>query len=191
MNLVHLFPVTISIEQNEKHSNVQDQLIENCLTIKNKVGVGGDNWDATTYNTCSTYNILKDDNFSNVNRWVINKVKEYATALGFNNDIKDMDAWFNIYQKYDYQETHDHEGNDISAIYYVKCPENSGKLFFLSHEAKGVKDTFKEDNPLTWKKYYFDPEPGRLVIFKSNLMHGVLQNKSDDFKISFAYNFKY
>ena len=77
MNLVHLFPVTISIEQNEKHSNVQDQLIENCLSIKNKVGVGGDNWDSTTYNTCSTYNILKDDNFNNVNRWVINKVMQY------------------------------------------------------------------------------------------------------------------
>lgn len=191
MNLVHLFPVTLSIEQNEKHSNIQDQLVKNCLSIKNKVGVGGDNWDSTTYNTCSTYNILKDDNFNNVNRWVINKVKEYAIAIGFNNDIKNVDGWFNIYSKYDYQETHDHEGNDISAVYYLKCPADSGKIFFLSHEAKGTKDVFQKDNPFTWKRYYIDPAPGKLIIFKSNLLHGVVQNKSDDFKISFAYNFKY
>ena len=82
MNLINLFPVTISIEQFEKHSSIQKQIVENCLSLKNKIRAGRNNWDVSTYNTISTYNILKDNNFDQVNKWVIDRVKEYAKALG-------------------------------------------------------------------------------------------------------------
>lgn len=29
-------------------------------------------------------------------------------------------SWFNYYNKHDYQEAHDHEGNEISAVYFYQ-----------------------------------------------------------------------
>jgi|TARA_R100001460_G_scaffold35576_6_gene68424 uncharacterized protein (TIGR02466 family) len=191
MNLIDLFPVALGVVEFEKHIEIDKLLTEHCLKIKDKVKKGGSNWESDVFNTCGSYSIFKDSNFELLNDWVFKNVLDYSKTVGYDEAPISKEAWFNIYSEHDYQETHDHIGHDVSAIYYLKVPENSGKTFFVSHEAKGLKEVFIKENPYTWNKFYLDPKPGQLIIFKSNLPHGVIQNKSKDYKISLAYNFKF
>jgi ectoine hydroxylase-related dioxygenase (phytanoyl-CoA dioxygenase family) len=49
---------------------------------------------------------------------------------------------------------------------------------------------YDKNNPYTWQNFDFTPEPGKLIMFKSDVRHSVGKNKSDETRISLAYNFK-
>ena len=191
MNLINLFPVTIGDVEFKDNFQIDKSLTEHCLNMKNQLKKGGSDWESNVFNTCGTHSILEDSNFKLLNDWVLENILNYSKNIGYTEAIQSKEGWLNIYDEHDYQEIHDHLGYDVSAIYYLKVPKNSGKTFFVSHEAKGPKEVFIEKNPHTWKKFYIMPNPGRLLIFKSNLLHGVTQSKSKDYKISLAYNFKF
>jgi uncharacterized protein (TIGR02466 family) len=191
MEFHSIFPVIIALSENKNHDLIQNKLIKECKLIKNNFKKGGYNWGVSTFNTCGTYNLTKNKNFNNLHKWIFKEVKDYTYKIGYqNNKIKCTTSWFNIYNKYDYQERHEHSPNDISAIYYLQIPKYSGKIKFYSHEPNGIKYCYAEDNSLTWKSYWINPKPGMLLVFKSNLMHEVEQNKSNEEKISIALNFK-
>jgi len=162
----NIFPVVIGLNKNKDHKLFENKLIKECKTIKNSFKKGGNNWNVSTFNTCGTYDLTK------------------------NNKTECVASWFNIYKKHDYQERHGHYPNDISAVYYLKTPKDSGNITFYSHEPHGITKPGEVNNPLTWRSYWINPQPGLLLIFKSTLQHEVGQNKSNEEKISMALNFK-
>lgn len=189
MKIINLFPVPIALVELTEHPHIEKELTKNCLEIKKNKEKGGHNWGSEVFNTCGTYNVFNDKNFNKVNTFLLEKVKEFSKTIGYKNKIKDITGWINIYSKHDYQEIHSHQGSDISAIYYIKTPLKSGRVYFLTHEITDEgKQEFDKDNFYTWKRFYMDPKPGQLLIFKSNLFHAVTQNKANDSKISLAYN---
>ena len=191
MYLQNLFPVAIGNLKNPDHLKIENSLIKECSEIKNKIKKGGNNWDADLYNTFGTFDLNESKKFKNLNKWIFEKVNQYANAIGYvNKNVKCKESWFNYSIKNDYQEKHEHYPYDISAVYYLSVPENSGNIKFYTHEPQGVKENFVKENFYTWTNYYMKPEPGLLLIFKSNLTHGVSKNKSDKPRISLAYNFK-
>tara|TARA_R100001015_G_C4618254_1_gene174720 strand:- start:1071 stop:1652 length:582 start_codon:yes stop_codon:yes gene_type:complete len=191
MNLINIFPVSIGIFQNPEHDKIKNSLIKECKKIKSKTKRGGYNWDTDVYNTFGNFDLRQSKKFDKVNNWIFENVAKYAYRIGYNNlKIKCEESWFNFYNKNDYQEKHEHFPFDISAVYYLTCPKNSGDIKFYTHEPQGVRETFIKDNELSWKSFVVNPCGGRLLVFKSNLTHGVTQNKSSKTKISFAYNFK-
>ena len=55
------FPIHIGYANNPFHNELEKQLIDHCLNLKNTVKKGGHGWISdSTYNTCGTYNILED-----------------------------------------------------------------------------------------------------------------------------------
>ena len=191
MQLKNLFPVCIGESVNPSHNIIEKQLINECINLKNNINKGGDNWESNVFNSCGSYNLTNNEKFNDLNKWIFDKVIKYAFNIGYkNNNIKCTSSWFNIYNKHDYQEIHEHYPNDISAVYYLKSLENSGSIVFYTHEPKSTKDSFNIDNEYTWGKYIMNPKSGTLLVFKSNLKHGVQQIKTDNQKISLAYNFK-
>lgn len=191
MKLQSIFPVTIGIAENPDHLLIEKTLIKECFTIKNTIPAGGDRWEGNVYNTNNTYNLTKNKQFNSLHEWIFKNVNDYAYNIGYKNKkIQCLNSWFNIYDKYNYQEKHEHYPSDISAVYYLFSPQNSGNIKFYSHEPNSTKDCYEENNPLTWSTYEMQPRNGLLLIFKSNLIHGVQQNKSNKQKISLALNFK-
>ena len=191
MELHQIFPVIIGVTENKNHKLIEKKLIEECKFIKKKFKKGGENWSVSTFNTCGSYNLTTNQKFDDLHTWIFKEVDKYKNQMSHKNSkIKCIDSWFNIYNKYDYQERHEHYPNDISAVYYLKTPENSGSIKFYTHEPYGGNFGYIENNPLTWKTYWLNPKPGTLLIFKSNLMHEVEQNKSNQQRISIALNFK-
>jgi ectoine hydroxylase-related dioxygenase (phytanoyl-CoA dioxygenase family) len=49
---------------------------------------------------------------------------------------------------------------------------------------------FKKENN-AYLSYYFDPMEGGMILFPSHLAHRVNENKSDEDRISIAFNIKF
>jgi uncharacterized protein (TIGR02466 family) len=182
----------IGYTDNPQHFKIEKSLVDYCLKIKNKKKSGGDNWiSKSTYNTVNTHNIINDKKFKSLNDWVINSVKEYSLKLRYKNNFSCKEGWFNIYKKYDYQEFHTHPEFTLSAIYFLKSSKESAKTFFnfnpiLDSNRPDVDVNFTPTSNLS----YYDPIPGRLLIFRSNVLHCVERQETNDLRISLAYNFK-
>jgi hypothetical protein len=83
--------------------------------------------------------------------------------------------WFNEMHPGHSTTLHSHEEEDelLSAVYYLQCPDNSGRLILHDDEAQVV----------------VAPRPGLLVLFPPDLPHRVEENTSQETRLSVAFNF--
>jgi uncharacterized protein (TIGR02466 family) len=101
--------------------------------------------------------------------------------------------WANINLPNGYNNGHAHPNSLFSGVYYVKSKPNSGRLQVMDPRpgAQLVMPPRKK-GPVPrqlWREAYFEPVPGRLIMFPSWLWHKVEINKSDDIRISISFNF--
>ena len=117
-----------------------------------------------------------------------------VAKLKTNYSIELEKAWCNIDNNINIDSPHCHPLSAFSIVYYVAGNENSGSIQFMNPnpgmmnskigQASCVAE-FDEFNSNAWT---IDPEPGKLLIFPSWLVHFVHQNKSDNKRISIAFD---
>ena len=148
---------------------------------------------------------------TNVNGWHsqtdMNHKKEYEPLIKelfqMQNEIiqeeyLDMEhrignMWANINPHGGYNNSHIHPNSLFSGVYYIKGQPNSGRLSLMDPRP-GVQHCMptrkKEKLPRElWRETYYDPVPGRLIMFPSWMWHKVESNKSNDIRISVSFNF--
>lgn len=83
--------------------------------------------------------------------------------------------WFNEMYPGHSTTLHSHEEEDelLSAVYYLECPDNSGRLVLHDDDAEVL----------------VTPRPGLLVLFPPDLPHRVEKNASQGTRLSVAFNF--
>ena len=105
-----------------------------------------------------------------------------------------LNYWININVKGAYNRTHNHPQADFSGVYFVQCPKNCGQILFdnpHTFEAFNELSSYKKDFTVQGyqhKAISIEPKAGRLLMFPAYLMHGVAENKSDEDRISIAFN---
>lgn len=188
----NFFPTIIAYDYNLNHKFIEKKLVSCCFSIKEKTRSGGNGWISNnTYNTSNgVYNIVSDDNFKILNDWVFESVDRYAKDTFISGNLETTEAWFNIYSKYDYQEFHKHPFNSLSAIYILSAPKSSSKIFFKNPADDIFEIVRTEHNIKTCQTVFYNSEPGKLIIFPSNISHSVEQHLSDDVRITLSYNFR-
>jgi len=82
--------------------------------------------------------------------------------------------WFNVMNPGDKTTLHKHDDDDelLSAVYYIKVPDNSGSLII------GKEPAFTK----------LTPQEGLLAFFPPNMPHEVTENLSSDSRISLGIN---
>jgi hypothetical protein len=100
-------------------------------------------------------------------------------------------SWVNINKKFNKNERHCHMHPDtlLSGVFYVKYPENSGLIRFYDprgHLIQNQKDYNYYYNGYAYNYIY--PEDNLLILFPSWLEHDVDENKSNQERISIAFN---
>ena len=187
MTIINLFSTTIyETYFTENLSNY----IDRCMELKDKIKIGGDNWVIKPYNTHKKYNLFKDKYFRKLNNFFTEHVEQYCKELGIKK-VKTDDCWFNIYNKGDSQEYHDHNFSVISGIFYLKSNKNDAHTVFKSPINALPSDAkFDKDNVYTWNTYKSYPIQGKLLLFRSNLLHCVEQQKTNSNRITIALNYK-
>ena len=99
-------------------------------------------------------------------------------------------AWANVNGKGHSNNRHSHFTHDIlvSGVYYVKVPEDSGRIRFFDPRPSLIH------NSLDWRYYnhfeyhYIEPKEGQMIFFPSWLEHDVERSKSDEERVSIAFN---
>tara|TARA_R110000751_G_scaffold252091_1_gene351712 strand:+ start:127 stop:720 length:594 start_codon:yes stop_codon:yes gene_type:complete len=194
MILEQYAPKVIGFEDNSNHKKLEKKLINVCTKLKKEIKTGGNDWiSKETYNTSNSdkFNIHTDKRFKPLFDWVLNSVVSYAENLNYETNFKCVDSWFNIYNKYDYQEYHSHSSTALSAVYFLKSnPEKSSRIFFrVDREPIPIDPIIKSRNNISCSTVWYKPIPGRLLIFRSDLSHCVERSNEDDSRISLAFNF--
>jgi Rps23 Pro-64 3,4-dihydroxylase Tpa1-like proline 4-hydroxylase len=106
---------------------------------------------------------------------VLNVVKQQAgQLLGIPADTLKAGFWFNAMEAGHRTTLHHHDENDelLSAVYYIRVPENSGEL--ILHNAG--------------KQVSIQPQAGKLVMFAPNVLHEVAANLGKGLRLSVAMN---
>jgi len=101
--------------------------------------------------------------------------------------------WANINYQGGFNNGHIHPNSLFSGVYYVKAQPNSGRIQLMDPRP-GVQHIMPNRKPGNlprelWRETYYDPVPGRLIMFPSWLWHRVEPNQSNDIRISVSFNF--
>lgn len=122
------------------------------------------------------------------------KLDEVHRAFDLHPSMRQVvtEAWININGKGHFNYSHDHPGSLFSAVYYVKGGPDKGELelktpivphtYTISNEMVGGFNAF------TGHAMVIPPVTGDLVIFPAWLLHRVNLSRSDEDRISIAFN---
>ena len=195
MKFENLFPTIIGVSEYNDHSKQESKVVNHLNKISKSVKSSGDNWlSKNTYNTINSYNILNDDVLKPINEFVFNSVNDYVNKLEVsyenrNYDVICFNGWFNIYNKGNYQEYHNHTDHTISAIYFLKSDEEkNARVWFESPIPDRVNELRSNTNRDLQHRVYYKAKPGTLLVFDSSQRHSVEQEQIGN-RISLAYNF--
>lgn len=100
-------------------------------------------------------------------------------------------SWTTSTLKYQFQTPHEHSGNTVIGVYYVRTNEKSGDI--LLHDPRGANCFIpKFEDGLSGRSYHrITPKTGDLLLFPAYIVHSVEPNLSDETRISLAMNFQY
>lgn len=199
------FPTLIFVTQVTDETGNNKLLAQRAYQLRDEEqGNVSTEWHCDTFNTL---NIAKeryykgdkiDTVIDNLKDFIAPLVHSYAKLFDAdldNYDIRCSDFWFNIAEPGAFQEYHQHPNNHFSVVYYVEAAENAGNIIFKSFES--ISDTCtipaknnKHESLGSKKSCFYEPIPGRLLIFRSNLLHMVAKNMSGKDRISIAINYE-
>ena len=106
---------------------------------------------------------------------VLDVVKQQAgKLLGIPVEKLKAGFWFNAMEAGHVTAPHHHDENDelLSAVYYIRVPENSGKLILYGEG----------------RKVSINPQAGKLVMFAPGVLHEVTANRGSGLRLSVGMN---
>lgn len=151
-------------------------------------------WKCNTYSSISkNYTLQEDPVFLDLVKECKKEVEVFAKEYGvIDKEAHIRNGWVNVAHKGAYQEYHIHQAAHFSLCYYINTPEDCGSLVFKSHEAD--KDMFELPvsvvTPPSFKNFSVKPRAGTVVIFRSNLLHMVEVNNSNEPRVGVSMNFE-
>ena len=116
-------------------------------------------------------------------------VFNFATILGydskkaFNMTIGNM--WANVSDQHGYNFPHTHPGSVISGAFYVKTAPENVIVFYDKYE---VIELPGENTPYNGSPVSYNCVPGRMLLFKSDLIHGNPAQETAGEKIVISFN---
>ena len=105
-------------------------------------------------------------------------MEEAAKILDIDKNKLVSGFWLNSMRPGDVTTEHRHDDDDemLSGVYYIKVPKEADKSGNLIITAN-------------YEKFEIQPEEGYFVFFSPATLHEVSENKSDESRLSIAFNF--
>jgi uncharacterized protein (TIGR02466 family) len=124
---------------------------------------------------------------------LIKQCQTCSTEFGFERTLGIANFWININKKNHYNKMHIHPGSILSGCYYAATPPQSGGIIFHNRpEASYILDELvligAKNTRFTTTAQACEPKAGAVLVFPSWLQHSVEQNRSEEDRISIAFN---
>jgi uncharacterized protein (TIGR02466 family) len=149
-------------------------------------------WDCDTYSSIN-HDLRLDQRFRPLLNLTAGHINEFAKNYGvISPQAEIIEAWVNIAGPGNYQEYHVHPNAHFSAVFYVKAPTKCGNIVFRNPVADidMCRPQIGVNNEMNFDITQYEPQAGRLLIFRSFLRHMVLKNASNEDRVSIAMNWK-
>jgi uncharacterized protein (TIGR02466 family) len=116
-----------------------------------------------------------------------------AKEFGFGRRLGIANYWININKKNHYNKMHIHSSSILSGCYYAATTPQSGNIILHNRpEASYILGEMKNigagESRYTATAQAFQPKAGAVLVFPGWLQHSVEENKSDQDRISIAFN---
>ena len=186
----YFFPTIIYVKDlpnaNELNSYLEKHIIEWSNQDKGVEKTNVNGWlSQTDMNQRKEYEPLTRELFQMQNEIIKEEHLDMKPKLG--------NMWANINHPGGYNQMHLHPNSLFSGAYYIKASPNSGRLGLMDPRP-GVQQNMPTRKPgklprELWRDAYYDPVPGRIIVFPAWMWHKVEINKSNDTRISVSFNF--
>ena len=136
------------------------------------------------------FNVLDYD--KNLKKVILNEFNYFKnTYLKYTDtNFKISTSWLTNSNPNSYSRIHNHKNCFYSGIFYLKTPENSGNIYFEDYNKRSSFDFIPETyNQYNSNSYTFGIEENLLIFFPSYIHHKIKKNKSNENRISLAFNF--
>ena len=131
-----------------------------------------------------------------INKRLLQVGKDYGFGI-MSSKLKITSMWANVNDKACSNTVHSHQSPVgmpnplvISGCYYVKVPKNSGQFVLedFSRPMRYLQLPFQEANLMNSFTVKILPKEGNLLLFPSWMEHSVETNRSNEERISIAFN---
>jgi len=193
MYAYNYFPTHVAETYIKDFNNINKDIIPKIYNLKKE-----DSQKITRSNQGgwpSKDNLHNDIHFKNIHDKICEALNAFVKQFDYDNEkyfLNIVNMWSIVNKKYDYNELHSHSNSLWSGVYYVKAPENCGKINLydprpqahcVQHQTKT-----KELSSLNFTKISFTPSDGKCLIFPGWLQHNVEPNMSNDDRIIISFN---
>jgi len=186
----YYFPTIIYVKDlpnaNELNSYLEKHIVEWSNQDKGVLKTNVKGWHSQTdMNHKKEYEPLIKELFQMQNEIIQEEYLDIKPRLG--------NMWANINPPGGYNQSHLHPNSLFSGAYYIKAQPNSGRLMLMDPRP-GVQQNMPARKPgkiprELWRETYYDPVPGRIIMFPAWMWHKVEPNQSKDIRISVSFNF--
>ena len=186
----YFFPTIIYVKDlpnaNELNLYLEKHIVEWSNQDKGVEKTNVNGWHSQTdMNNKKEYEPLVKELFQMQNEIIQEEHLDIKPKLG--------NMWANINYPGGHNQMHLHPNSLFSGAYYIKASPDSGRLALMDPRP-GVQQNMppRKSGKLPrelWRDAYYDPIPGRIIMFPAWMWHKVEPNKSNDTRISVSFNF--
>lgn len=97
-------------------------------------------------------------------------------------------CWANITRKGERHHEHSHPNSIVSGVFYFQNNSKLPPIQFKRGDAREFQLSVAKHNNFNSSTYLLPADSGELLLFPSTLQHSVLNNQSDEDRISIAFN---
>jgi uncharacterized protein (TIGR02466 family) len=141
----------------------------------------------------TTHGIRKEDLKNNsifkaLKKDILTHANNYSEALGYDLQLQIGNMWANVSKKEDYLFPHNHPNSLLSGVFYVSANEKLDTIKFYNNIDSMLLPVPKQNlNELSYETCTHSCIPGKLLIFKSDFLHGCPALKGEE-KIVISFN---
>lgn len=119
-------------------------------------------------------NLAVEPFFADLVRKLNVEILGFAKAMGYGellDRVKIQNMWANISERGDYLFPHNHPSSFISGAFYVDCGSEEDVIRFYRNPQSMIAPS-PEPNRISYDFAEYQCIPGRLLLFRSEVMHG-------------------
>ena len=188
---IEIFPLFSKVVY-VKQTNINCENILKNINEKNCVS-GTHSAIAKKYLTLSSTNkkVLDQSKYKNLKKEIMKEFYYYAHGvLNYkNNKFKMTTSWFTKTDANQQSNYHNHNNCMFSGCLYLKINNNSGGINFNNCENFRFQLIPTKYDTLNARDFTIQPQTGTIVFFPSEMHHRILQNESNEERVSLAFNF--
>ena len=181
----HWFPTIISLMDIQGYKELNEYWIAEILKWKNEDQKGIVRSNRLGWH--STVGMHTRPEFIPMGQQFLFQAVQVAKRMGFDDDAEPIivNMWANISPYGAYNKSHNHANSILSLVYYLQAPPRCGRICFSDPrvQASILLAPFSANKPRSkeaQREVYYEPIPGRCVMFPSWLVHEVQPNHTDE-----------